>query len=59
MRNEEVLHSVKDEMNVLHTVNRRKTNWIYHVLRRRGLIKHAIEGKIEEKIRDGKSRKMS
>jgi len=58
VRKEEVLHRVKEERNILRTVNRRKANWIDHVLRRNCLLKHVMEGKIEEKrIRDGKSRK--
>jgi hypothetical protein len=49
VRNEEVLHTrrVKEERNILHTVKRRKTNWIGHILRRNCLLKHIIEGKIE------------
>jgi hypothetical protein len=31
MRNEEVLHSVKEERHMLHTVNQRKANWIRHI----------------------------
>jgi hypothetical protein len=58
VRNEEVLHWVKEERNILLTVNRRKANWIDHVLRRSCLLKHVMEGKIEEKIRDRKSRKV-
>jgi len=30
VRNEEVLHRVKEERNVLHTVEGRKANWIGH-----------------------------
>ena len=33
-RNEEVLHSIKD-ISILHTINRRKTNWIGQILRRK------------------------
>ena len=47
MRNEEVLHRVKEERNIIHTVKRRKANWIGHILRRNCLMKHIIEGKIE------------
>jgi hypothetical protein len=47
MRNEEVLHSVKEERNIPHTVKRRKANWIGYILRRKCLLKHVIEGKIE------------
>jgi hypothetical protein len=28
VRNEEVLHKVKEERNILHTVQQRKANWI-------------------------------
>jgi hypothetical protein len=47
VRNEEVLHIVKEERNILHTIKRRKPNWIGHVLRRNCLLKNVIEGKIE------------
>jgi hypothetical protein len=50
VRNEEVLHRVKEERNIVHTIKRRKANWIGHILRRNGLLKHVIEGKIEGRI---------
>ena len=50
MRNEEGLHRAKKERNILHTVNRRKANWIGQALRRNCLIKHVTEGKIEGRI---------
>jgi len=50
MRNEEVLHRVMEESSILRTANRRKANWIDHVLRRSCLLKRVMEGKIEEKI---------
>jgi hypothetical protein len=50
VRNEEVLHRVKEERNIVHTVKRRKANWIGHILRRNCLLKHVIEGKLEERI---------
>jgi hypothetical protein len=57
VRNEEVLHRVKEERNILHTYKkRRKANWIGHILRRNCLLKHVIEGKIGE-ISDEKTRK--
>jgi hypothetical protein len=31
VRNEEVLHRVKDERNIVHTIKRRKANWIGHI----------------------------
>jgi hypothetical protein len=34
----------------IHTVNRRKANWIGHILRRNCLVKHFIEGKIGGRI---------
>jgi hypothetical protein len=45
-RNEEVLHRVKEERNILHTIKIRKANWIGHVLHRNCLLKHVIEGEI-------------
>jgi hypothetical protein len=50
VRNEEVLHRVKEERNILHTVKRRKANGIGHILRRNCLIKHVTEGKLEGRI---------
>jgi hypothetical protein len=43
VRNEEVLHRVKEERNILHTIKRRKANWIGHILRRNCLLKHVID----------------
>jgi len=43
----EVLQRVKEERNNLHTVKRRKSNWIGNILRRNCLLKHAVEGKVE------------
>jgi hypothetical protein len=48
---EEVLHRVKGERNMLRTVNRRKANWIGHVLRRNCLLKQVIGGKLEGRIK--------
>ena len=50
MRNEEVLHRVKEERNILHTTKRRKDNWIGNILSRNCVLEHAIEGKIERGI---------
>jgi hypothetical protein len=50
VRNEEVLHRVKEERNILHKIKRRKANWIDHILRRNCLLKHVIEGKLEGRI---------
>jgi hypothetical protein len=58
--NEAVLHRVKQERNMIHTVTRREANWIGHILRRKCILKHIIKGKIEEGIyvtgRQGRSR---
>ena len=45
VRNEKVLSTAKAERNILHTIRRRKTNWIGHILCR-----NCIEGKIEGRI---------
>jgi hypothetical protein len=50
VRNEEVLHRVKEGRNILHTIKRRKANWIGHILRRNCLLKHVIGGKLEGRI---------
>jgi hypothetical protein len=50
VKNEVVLHGVMEEMNVVHTMTRKKTNWITHILRRKGLLRHVIEGKVEGRI---------
>jgi hypothetical protein len=50
VRNEEVLHRVKEERNIVHTIKRRKAIWIGHILRRNCLLKHVIEGKLEGMI---------
>jgi len=43
---EEVLQRVKEEKNILPTVNRKKTNWICHILRRDCFLKHVVEGEL-------------
>jgi len=40
----EVLHTTKEERNILKTMKRRKANWIGHNLRRNWLLNHVIEG---------------
>jgi hypothetical protein len=44
-----MLRRVKEERNILHTMTRRKTNCIDHILRRNVLPKHDLEGKKEGK----------
>jgi hypothetical protein len=50
--NKAVLHTVREQRNILHTVKRRKANWIGHILRRNCLLKHVIEGKVERRIKE-------
>ena len=50
VRNEEVLHGVKEEKIILQSVHRRKANWTGHMSRRNCLLKHIIEGKVEGRI---------
>jgi hypothetical protein len=50
VRNEEVLQRVREERNILHTVKRRRANWIGHIVRRNCRLKHVIQGKIEERV---------
>ena len=60
MRNEVSLR-VKEDRNTLHTVDRRKANWIGHILRGNCLLKHVTEGKIDGRMevtrRRGRRRK--
>ena len=46
----EVLHRVTVERNILGTINRRKANFIGHFFRRNSLLKHVIEGKMEGRM---------
>jgi hypothetical protein len=54
VKNEEVLHRVKEERNILRTINRRKANWIGHILRTNCFLKHVIKWKIEVTERRGR-----
>jgi len=49
VRNEEVLLR-KEQRNILHEINKRKANWIGHVLHRNCLLQLVIEGKIKGRI---------
>jgi hypothetical protein len=51
VRNGEVLHRVKEDRNILHTIKRRLANWIGHILRRNCLLKHVTEGKKDGRIK--------
>ena len=50
VRTEKVLHRIKDKMNILHTINRRKANWIGHILCGNCFLNHVLEGNVEERI---------
>jgi hypothetical protein len=50
VRNEEVLHRVREQRNILKSTKRKKANWISHTLPRNCLFKHVIEGKIDRRI---------
>jgi hypothetical protein len=57
VNNEAVLHRVKEERNILHTIRRKNANWIGHILRRNCLLSHIIEGNISGTRRRGRRRK--
>ena len=57
VREEKVLHRVKQERNIPHTIKRRKDNWICHILRGNCLVKHFIEEKMEGEGRRGRRSK--
>jgi hypothetical protein len=50
VRNEEVLHRVKEERNILRTIKWRKANLIGSILPRNCLLKHVTEGKVEGRL---------
>jgi hypothetical protein len=49
MRNE-VLCIFKEERNILHTVHRRKANWICYNPQKNSLLEQVIEGKIGGRV---------
>jgi hypothetical protein len=58
VNNEAVLHRVKEERNILHTIRRRKVNMIGHILRRNCLLSHIIEGKTRGTRRRGRRHRL-
>ena len=50
VRKDEVLQRVKGERNILHTVRRKKANWIGHILCRNWFLKHVIDGRKRGRI---------
>jgi hypothetical protein len=61
VRNENVLLRVKEQINILHEIRKRKANWIGHILRRNCLLQRVTEGKIQGGIevtgRQGRKRR--
>jgi len=47
VRNKGVLLRVKEQMNNLHEISKRKANWIGHILCRNCLLQRVTEGKIK------------
>jgi hypothetical protein len=56
VKNGEVSTGVKEERNIPHTIKRRKAKCVGHISRSNFLLKHVIEGNIEERS-DSKMRK--
>ena len=56
VRNVEVLHTVNEERDILHTLKRGNANWIGHILRMNCVLKPATERKIDERD-DGKTKR--
>jgi hypothetical protein len=48
---EEILHTAKEERNILYTIQSRKANWIVHIFCRICLIKHVIAREIDGRIK--------
>jgi len=51
VRKKKVLHGLREDRNMLHTITRRKGNGIGHNPCRNCLLKHIIEGKIRKWIK--------
>jgi len=62
VRDEQVLQGIREEKNIVHTVNRRNVNWIGRILHGNCLLKHFIErkkeGRIEVTGRRGRSKQL-
>jgi hypothetical protein len=57
VRNEEELQRVKEDRNILHTINRRKASWIGHILYRNCLLKTLLREDRGTDRSGGKTRK--
>jgi hypothetical protein len=55
------MEKINEQRNILHEIQKRKANWIVHILRRNFLLRQVIEGKIKGEIevtrRRGRRRK--
>jgi hypothetical protein len=47
----DLLHGVKKDRNILHTIKGRKADWVDHILCRNCLPQHVIEVKIDGRVR--------
>jgi hypothetical protein len=45
VKNKEVLHRLRKERNILHTITGREAHWFGHISRRNYLLKYIIEEK--------------
>ena len=50
VRNEDVLRTINEERNILHTIKCRKIDWIGHILCRNCLLGHIIEAETEGRL---------
>jgi hypothetical protein len=50
VRNEEVLHTVNEQRDIIHEIRKWKANCVGHILHRNCLLKQVIEGKIKGEI---------
>src|SRR3989442_2040062 len=57
IRNDEVFARVKEERCLIRTIRQRQKNWIEHVLKREGLLRDVMQGRVKETKRPGKPRK--
>jgi hypothetical protein len=56
VKNKEVLHRVKEERNILHTVQEMKANWTGHILHRNTFYNMLLKDRRKDRS-DGKERK--
>jgi hypothetical protein len=57
LRKEDLLLRVNEQRNILHETNKRKANWIGHILCRNCLLRQVVKGKIKRgDRRDKKTR---